>query len=177
MNPIETESLVLRDFIAHDAQALFEYLHKPIASCFFDLALESVQAASAEAIKRAAEGEYIAICLKGSGVLIGDLYAVQEHDTFSIGWNLNSRFSGQGYAFEAAKGLVHHLFTERNARRLYAYVETTNKASEKLCTKLGMRREGVFKEFVSFRNGEDGKPVYEDTMQYALLRKEWTQPA
>lgn len=177
MNPISTDSLVLRDFAAHDAEALFEYLHQPTASCFLDLALDSIQAAAAEAVKRAAAGEYIAICMKDSGTLIGDLYALQENDTYSIGWNLNPRFSGKGYALEAASALVRHLFTDRNARRLYAYVETTNKASEKLCLKLGMRLEGVFKDFVSFRNDDNGEPVYEDTMQYALLRKEWVPSA
>lgn len=173
MNAIETERLMLRAFTAQDAEPLFEYLHKPTASCFFDLALENIEAGRAEAIKRAAEGNYLAVCLKDSGVLIGDLFAEQEDDTFSIGWNLNPRFAGQGYAFEATEALVRHLFTERSARRLYAYVETTNKASEKLCLKLGMRLEGVFKEFVSFQNDAEGKPLYEDTMQYALLRKEW----
>jgi ribosomal-protein-alanine N-acetyltransferase len=177
MNPIETERLVLRAFSTQDASSLLEYLHKPTASCFFEMGLENMEAATAEAMKRAASGEYIAICLKDSGMLIGDLFAVQENDdTFSIGWNLNPRFGGLGYAFEAAQTLIRHLFTERAARRLYAYVETTNMASEKLCLKLGMRREGVFKEFVSFQHDADGKPVYEDTMQYAILRKEWTHP-
>lgn len=37
-----------------------------------------------------------------------------------------------------------------------------------------MRQEGVFKEFVSFRNDGDGNPVYENTMQYAILRREWS---
>lgn len=173
MNPIETERLVLRDFRPQDASQLFEYLHKPTASCFFSLALEDIQAAESEATKRSAEEDYIAICLKDSGILIGDLFATAEEDTFSIGWNLNPRFSGQGYALEAALNLIGHLFTEKNARRLYAYVETTNNASIRLCEKLGMRREGVFKEFVSFKHNLEGKPVYEDTMQYALLRKEW----
>lgn len=36
-----------------------------------------------------------------------------------------------------------------------------------------MRRIGVFKEFSSFKNDLEGSPIYEDTMQYAVLRKEW----
>ena len=45
--------------------------------------------------------------------------------------------------------------------------------SQKLCEKLGMRREGMFMEFVSFVNDENGAPIYENTMQYAILKKEW----
>ena len=29
------------------------------------------------------------------------------------------------------------------------------------------------REFVSFVNDEDGVPIYENTMQYAILKKEW----
>jgi RimJ/RimL family protein N-acetyltransferase len=36
-----------------------------------------------------------------------------------------------------------------------------------------MRREGLFREFVSFKKDDAGAPIYENTMQYALLRKEW----
>lgn len=47
-------------------------------------------------------------------------------------------------------------------------------ASQKLCERLHMRREGCFKEFVSFEN-EEGKARYDDTYIYALLHKEWTK--
>ena len=36
-----------------------------------------------------------------------------------------------------------------------------------------MRREGMFMEFVSFINDENGNPVYENTIQYGILKKEW----
>lgn len=36
-----------------------------------------------------------------------------------------------------------------------------------------MRREGVFVEFVSFTRDKDGNPIYENTLQYAILRREW----
>ena len=66
-----------------------------------------------------------------------------------------------------------YLFNEKGARRIYAYTEDYNLPSQRLCEKLGMRREGVFMEFVSFVNAPDGSPVYENTMQYAILKKEW----
>ena len=36
-------------------------------------------------------------------------------------------------------------------------------------------REGLFREFVSFVNDEEGTPIYENTYQYAILKKEWKQ--
>ncbi|WP_382323848.1 GNAT family N-acetyltransferase [Hydrogenophaga sp. UC242_50] len=176
MTPIETERLVLRGFLPQDAAHLYEYLHQPTADCFLSLALPDLVAAADEAKKRAADEDCVAVWLKESEVLIGDVFAIPEEDTFSIGWNFNPRYAGKGYAFEAVAATVNHLFTSKNARRLYAYVETTNASSQRLCEKLGMRKEGVFKEFISFKTDREGKPVYVDTMQYALLRKEWKLP-
>ena len=34
-----------------------------------------------------------------------------------------------------------------------------------------MRQEGVFLEFISFVNNPDGTPRYENTVQYAILKK------
>lgn len=66
-----------------------------------------------------------------------------------------------------------YLFSEKGARRIYAYVEDYNLSSQHLCEKLGMRREGLFMEFVSFVSNPDGTPRYENTFQYAVLKKEW----
>ena len=38
-----------------------------------------------------------------------------------------------------------------------------------------MRREGLFVEFVSFVKDEEGNPIYENTYQYAILKREWEQ--
>ena len=170
---IETERLVLRGFRKTDAADLFAYLKAPVASCFLSLKLDSLEAAQAEAEKRSQSDEHIAVCLKETGQMIGDLFTMPEDDTFSVGWNFNPDFSGQGYAYEAARALFEDLFTVRNARRLYAYVEDHNAASRRLCERLGMRQEGLFVEFVSFTSDANGDPIYENTMQYAILRKEW----
>lgn len=173
VEPIETDRLVLRNFRRSDAADLFAYLREPKASCFLSLKLADMKEAETEAEKRSADDEHIAVCLKGAGQLIGDLFAVPETDTFSVGWNFNPESGGQGYALEAARALFSDLFERKGARRLYAYVEDHNTSSQRLCESLGMRREGLFVEFVSFKNDDAGNPVYENTMQYAILRREW----
>ena len=85
----------------------------------------------------------------------------------------NKRFEGKGFACEAAAGLLDYLFREAGARRIYGFVEDDNIRSKRLCERLGMRREGCFKEFVTFVNNPDGSPKYEDTCVYAILEKEW----
>ena len=86
---------------------------------------------------------------------------------------LNKNYQGKGYAYEAAHAFFDYLFKKLYARRIYAYTEDDNLPSQHLCEKLGMRVEGLFREFVTFVNDEYGKPIYENTMQYAILKKEW----
>ena len=62
---------------------------------------------------------------------------------------------------------------QKGARRIYTYTEDYNLSCQHLCEKLGMRREGMFMEFVSFIKNSEGNPIYENTIQYAILKKEW----
>ncbi len=88
--------------------------------------------------------EYIAICDKETGRLIGDLFATSEGDTVSVGWHLNPVYGGNGFALEAAVLLLRSLFKNEGVRRVYAYVEDDNVRSQRLCRRLGMREEGLF---------------------------------
>ena len=181
---IRTERLILRPFFESDAADVLEYLHEPAVNCFASMKLNSLEEAKAEVKKRADETEYyFAIILKETGKVIGEIAAYPErgepHDTrspldaFSPCWMLNGAYQGKGYAYEAAHAFFDYLFREKDARRIYAYTEDYNLASQHLCEKLGMRREGLFKAFVSFVNNPDGTPHYENTVQYAILKKEW----
>lgn len=182
---IETERLILRPFSENDAEDVFEYLKQPAVNCFASMKLSSIEEAKAEMKKRSCETEYyFAIVLKETGKVIGEIDAYPEtgephsdknvvRDTFSPCWMLNGNYQGKGYAYEAAHAFFDYLFKQKNARRIYAYTEDYNLSSQRLCEKLGMRREGVFKEFVTFINNPDGTPRYENTCQYAILKKEW----
>lgn len=174
MHPITTDRLVLRNFAPGDAEGLFAYMHEPRASCFASDRLDTMADAEREVAERMGGDEHIAVALKTNGALIGDLFTMfEEPDTFNIGWNFGAAVEGRGYASEAARALLDHLFTARAARRLYAFVEVGNDRSQKLCERLGMRYEGTFVEFVSFGTDAAGKPLYQDTQQFALLRREW----
>jgi len=184
---IETERLILRPFLESDAADVFEYLHRPAVNCFACMALKTLDEAKAEMKNRVGETEYcFAVTLKDSGKVIGEIDAYPEtgephadensvKDTFSPCWMLNGNYQGKGYAFEAAYAFCDYLFTEKGARRIYAYTEDYNRRSQRLCEKLGMRREGLFTEFVSFVSNPDGTPRYENTLQYAILKREWEE--
>ena len=182
---IETKRLLLRSFLETDAADVYEYLKEPAVNCFASMKLRSLDEAREAMKKRLGETEYyFAITLKDGGKVIGEIDAYPEagephagedapRDTFSPCWMLNEAYQGQGYAFEAAQAFFDYLFSQKGARRIYAYTEDYNLSSQHLCEKLGMRREGLFLEFISFVNNPDGTPRYENTVQYAILKKEW----
>lgn len=174
---LETERLILRPFLEDDAEDMLEYLAKPAVNCFAEMALSSLEEARVAARERSQDGEYyFAVCLKETNKVIGEIFAHPEGgaaDTFSPCWMLNAAYQRRGYAYEAAHAFCGYLFAKKGARRLYAYTEEDNLASQRLCEKLHMRREGLFLEFISFINNPDGTPRYENTYQYAILKKEW----
>ena len=190
MSLIETERLLLRPFREDDAADVLEYLRSPLPHCFAGLKLDTLEEARAEVVKRADDTEYcFAIVLKETGKVIGEIDALPSDykppmlcsretpppppDTFTPSLILNAAHQSSGYAYEATYALFDYLFTRKGVRRIYSYVDDYNACSQHLCEKLGMRREGLFRSFVSFVDDAEGKPVYENTMQYAILKQEW----
>lgn len=176
MTVMTTARLIIRRFNESDAPALFDYLSSPRTPCFQDEKLSSLSKAQQEVAKRADDPSQFAVCLVESDRLIGHLFAENEDEpdqnTWSVGWHFNPRYEGQGYATESVAALFDYLFSQKQARRLYAYVEDYNLGSQKLCDRLRMRQEGCFQEFVSF-TAEDGAQRYDNTFVYALLKREW----
>ena len=182
---IETDRLILRPFCAEDAADVFEYLKAPMVNCFACMKVHSMEEAQKAVMERAEDAEFtFANVLKDAGKVNGEIDAHPEssqpdkaenfvEDTFSPCWMLHPDYHSKGYAYEAAKAFIDYLFYQKGARRIYAYTEDYNLSSQHLCEKLGMRREGVFREFVSFVNDTNGNPIYENTYQYAILKKEW----
>lgn len=175
--PLETDRLTIRQYREEDTRAYFRLYANPRVSCFFGERTQSQEAARREVEQRMSldDGSELAVCLKETREWIGTVFGMWEKDTFSVCWNFLPEFGGMGYAYEAAEAYLTFLFQKMGARRIYANVEDTNLPSQRLCRKLGMRQEGLFVEFVSFVNNPDGTPRYENTMQFAILKKEWDQ--
>jgi len=175
MTNIKTERLILRKFNTTDAKGIKEYLENPTVNCFKKDQIFTLKEAEERAEEYSNDKSKIAIALKDTDLVIGEVFCLFEKpDTYSIGWNFNPNYAGKGYAFESAKAIINDLFTNKSARRLYVYIEDDNKSSQKLAERLGMRKEGLFLEFISFIDVY-GEPKYENTYQYALLKKEWNE--
>lgn len=170
---VETERLILRSFEEKDADGVLRLWANPRANCYVRDRIRTRE----EALQRIRQSkpEYdLAVCLQAADTFMGTVFGLREEpDTLSPCWNFLPEYGGKGYAFEAATAYFTYLFGEKGIRRLYAYTDEENSRSQKLCRKLGMRQEGFFKEFMSFVKQPDGTPFYENTFQFALLKKEW----
>jgi RimJ/RimL family protein N-acetyltransferase len=66
-----------------------------------------------------------------------------EADAAEIGFLLNRRFWGHGYAGEAASAVVDWVFTIPNIYKVWATCDTENAASARVLEKLGFEREKI----------------------------------
>lgn len=173
MTILHTKRLTMRSFKQSDAPELLDYLKEPVVHCFADEKISTLAQAQEKIKKKLSKPGHLAVALKESDAVIGDVFfEFEEPDTYSVGWNFNPKYAKKGYAYESAFALFTELF-KNETRRIYAYIEDDNFASQKLAERLGMRQEGLFLEFISFVQDENGQPIYENTFEYALLKHEW----
>lgn len=141
--------------------------------------IESLEDAKSEVKERMKDKLYLAIESKETGKVICEIFSHAEEtdpsdkvlDTYSPCWMLNPNEKCKDYGYESAHAYIDYLFKNEGARRVYMYTEDYNIACQRLCEKLDARQEGLFKEFVSFVNDSDGNSIYENTYQYAILKK------
>ena len=66
-------------------------------------------------------------------------------------------------------------FEQLQARRIVAMCNPENTSSWKLLERLHMRREGHLRKNIYFKRDEQGKPIWNDTYEYAILLDEWSK--
>lgn len=114
------------------------------------------------------------MCLKESGKVIGNIYlSEQDFNTWELGYVFNSNYQGKGFAIEASKALINHMFTEKDAHRVIAMCNPENISFWKSLERLGMRLEGHLIKNIYFYKDNEGNPIWQDTYEYWVLKDEW----
>jgi RimJ/RimL family protein N-acetyltransferase len=175
---LETERLVLREFVEDDWRALhaIESLADVNRYQGYDAHTEEYSKSYvAKCIASAAESPRlvfdIAITLRSDEhTLIGRGGIRRTKDELRVGemWVvLAPDQQKQGLVFEAARAMMSHAFDELGMHRLYGDCDPRNAPSARLMERLGMRREAHFVQNV-FIKGE-----WCDSLIYAVLASEW----
>lgn len=85
---------------------------------------------------------------------IGELHIhwyVKERGSWEIGYCIFPKYRGQGYCVEAARIALKYAFEDWNAHKVVAMCNEFNIASYKVMERLGMVREGIFREELSWQ--------------------------
>jgi RimJ/RimL family protein N-acetyltransferase len=173
---IQTQRLSITKLEPHDLEPFVAYRNLPEVArwqTWTDYPLERGQAffAELESLEPFTPNTPYNMAVRLEQTLIGDVYCKLDAagQQAEIGYSFAPAFQGQGYASEAVRGLLEHLFAVLGLHRVYAITDPRNLASIKLLERLGMRLEGHMKQSLWFK-GE-----WADDLYFALLKQEWAQ--
>ena len=174
---LETTRLRLRHFTDADLALFMAYRNDPEVARY--QGWEGISEPEARTFLQEQEGVQpgvpghwfqIAIELKETGMLVGDCaLKIEEHDErqAEIGSTLSRAYQGRGIASEAVSCVLEYAFVTLGLHRVIAITDCENAASVALLERLGLRREGHFRQNVWFK----GK--WGDEYLYAMLQEEW----
>jgi RimJ/RimL family protein N-acetyltransferase len=173
---IVTPRLLIRQFKPEDYEDLYEYLSDEQVVKYEPYHPFTREQCRLEAVKRSKNIDFLAVCLKDRGKLIGNIYfEKQDFGTWELGYVFNRSYQGSGYATESARAVLDYGFKEMMARRVVASCNPENTASWRLLERLHMRREGHQLKNIYFKLDNDGNPIWVDSYNYAILTEEWQQ--
>src|SRR5262245_25103147 len=174
---LTTDRLLLREFVEADWEAVLGYQSDPLYLRY------NPWTERTEADVRAFVGRFLAnqqerprtkfqlaVVVKAEGRLIGGCgVRVNDPDLRegNIGYELDSRYWGQGYATEAAREIVRFGFEELGLHRIWSWCVAENVGSARVLEKVGMRPEGYLREKEYYRGR------WWDQLLFAILDHEW----
>jgi RimJ/RimL family protein N-acetyltransferase len=174
---LTTARLLLREFVEEDWEAVLAYQSDPLYLRYYPWterdeagAREFVGWFLAQQQEQPRSKFQLAAVLKAEGWLIGNCgVRVNDPDLRegNIGYELDSRCWGQGYATEAAREMVRFGFEELGLHRIWSWCVAENVGSARVLEKVGMRQEGYLREKEYF------KGRWWDQRQFAILDHEW----
>src|SRR5690349_18834706 len=153
---LTTKRLVLRELEEEDWSDVLAYQSDPRYLRYYDWMQRTEQDVRAFVLMLMARQEVgprtkfqLAITLASDGQLIGNAgirMNTPDAREANIGYELDPRYWGCGYATEAANELLAFGFRELGLHRIWAWCIAENVASAHVLEKIGMRQEGHLRE-------------------------------
>ncbi len=183
--PLRTDRLTLRHVRPEDAEALLRYYRREDVTRHlldgpWDAERAAEQARHRSGRKHITQSGFATVLVaelteRGNGSepgrLVGDISLWAVDETLSHGevsWVADPELGGHGYATEMARAVLGLGFEHYGMHRIQAQVESTNRASARLCERLGMTREA------HLRRNWWIKGAWTDTLVYGMLAEEFT---
>lgn len=174
---LETERLIIREFVPEDLEAVHAYASDPLVTRYMIWG-PNTEAETREYIRSMIDMQNqsprqsyeLAVVLRDTGQVLGGcgihLTGPRQGE---IGYCFNPLFWKRGYTSEAAAALLRLGFGEFGLHRIYATCRPDNIASAKVMQKIGMRYEGHLREHMWH------KGAWHDSYLYSILEHEYWQ--
>ena len=166
MKELTTERLILRPMCAEYLETTHEYA-SDTETCRFMVYLPSDSIedtlyylidAEAEFAKEKPSYYEMAVFCGDTHIGAVSLYLDDKMEKGELGWTINKKYHGHGYATEAARALVKYASEELGIRHFIAHCDAENIPSSKVMEKLGMK-------YVSEYGGRKNKLSDEERME------------
>lgn len=176
MKTIETERLVIRNFMAGDWQDLKDLVIQKESSPY--AVYDHEFPTSENEIKRITDwfsrgDSFLAVCLRETGKFIGYVALNGGNGVYDLGYCFNLDYQGKGYATEGCTALIDYTFAALDAEKMTSGTAADNHSSCNLLSRLGFTK--VSKGTASFRKTPEGKPIEFIGYSFELTRDEWLQ--
>jgi RimJ/RimL family protein N-acetyltransferase len=168
---LKTERLILREMLVSDAEALFEMDSNPkVHQYLWNKPLKN--SSEVQSYIESVKNQYLennigrfVVVLKETNELIG--WAGLKYNTemvnnkihfYDIGYRLNERFWGKGYASEASFAWLNYGFNVMKIKVMEAAAHSDNIASNKILLKIGLKmteqylEDGVYWNWYELKN-------------------------
>ena len=171
---IKTKRLLIRNFLEHDYNDLYEYLSDKETYKYEPGEPTTIEVAKNLCKERAKNNKYLAVLLKNK--VIGHIYfdKIEPNKllTWEVGFIFNKKYQGRGYATESLMAIIKYGFKNMNIHKIIAHCNPRNISSWKLLERVKMKREGKLRKNIYFNNDENGNPIWLDTYEYGLLKSD-----
>ncbi|MFY0516677.1 GNAT family N-acetyltransferase [Lysinibacillus sp. UGB7] len=166
---IKSQRILIREFEPHDWQAVYAYTSDMNVMKYIPEGVFSEEDAKNFVSKNMDDAKNFPVVLIDENILIGHMvfHPYFGKHTYEIGWVFNPKYYNKGYASEAAHALLNYGFKDMQLHRIIATCQPQNIPSYKVMEKIGMRKEGYFKQCIP--HGDD----WWDEYYYAVLAEEW----
>ncbi len=176
MKVLETDRLLLREWIEEDCYDLYEYAKSPKVGPMAGWVPHESLDKSKEIVHMFIESnETWAICLKQTGKVIGSIglhpdkkRSYDSDQVKMLGYVLAEDYWGQGIMVEAGKEVLRFAFKEFNVETLSVYHFSSNPQSKRVIEKLGFTYEGTLRKAIKLQDG-----TIVDSLCYSLLKEEY----
>lgn len=173
---LQSERLLLRKMELSDAGAIYAYCSNPVFYKSMGRQIPISEEKVRSDIRELLEADNNrrprnwVVLLKSINKAIGDCgFNLYRPDNLrgEINYAIDPDYWDQGFASEAVQCLLGFAFKSLNLNRIQAICHPTNKRSESVIQKAGMKYEGLLREYIQF----EGKSL--DMKIYSILREGW----